>query len=126
MKISPVVIKSSPDGNVEAIRQALLERSIVGFRKYGVTTERSDLSLGDWLQHLQEELLDAAVYVQAAKSKADDTARLDFIAHGASIWQAIDNGVETWTCAYALDKRVTAATMREALDRAIKGEVDGE
>lgn len=126
MKISPVVIKSSPDGNVEAVREMLLSRSIVGLMKYGVTTERGDLSLGDWLQHLQEELLDAAVYVQAAKAKADDTARLDFIVQGASIWQVIDNGVEAWTCAYAFDKRVTAATMREALDRAIKGEVDGE
>lgn len=119
MKINPVVIKSSPDGNVEAIRQALLERSIVGFQKYGVTTERGDLSLGDWLQHLQEELLDAAVYVQAAKAQAADTARLDFIAQGASVWQVIDNGVETWTCAYGLDERVTAATMREALDLAM-------
>lgn len=114
-----VVIKSSPDGNVEAVREMLLSRSIVGLMKYGVTTERGDLSLGDWLQHLQEELLDAAVYVQAAKAQAADTARLDFIAHGASVWQVIDNGVETWTCAYGLDERVTAATMREALDLAM-------
>lgn len=114
-----VVIKRSPDGNVEAVREMLLSRSIVGLAKYGVTTERGDLSLGDWLQHLQEELLDAAVYVQAAKDQAADTARLDFIAQGASVWRVIDNGVETWTCAYGLDERVTAATMWEALDLAM-------
>lgn len=56
----------SPDRNVEAIRQSLLERSRVGFAKYGVTTERTDLELADWLRHLQEELLDAAVYIEAA------------------------------------------------------------
>jgi len=57
--------EKSPDRNVESIRQSLLERSRVGFVKYGVTTERTDLELMDWLKHLQEELLDAAVYVEA-------------------------------------------------------------
>ena len=57
----------SPDANVEAVRQMLLERSRAGLNKYGVTTERKDLSLLDWLQHLQEELCDAAVYVEAIK-----------------------------------------------------------
>ena len=36
---------------------------MAGF-KYGVTMERGDLSLIEWLTHLQEELMDAAVYVQ--------------------------------------------------------------
>jgi len=36
----------------------------VGEVKYGVTMERADLTLLEWLQHLQEELMDAAVYVQ--------------------------------------------------------------
>lgn len=40
------------------------ERGKVGKAKYGVTMERGDLDLLDWLQHLQEELMDAAVYVQ--------------------------------------------------------------
>jgi hypothetical protein len=43
---------------------------LAGFRKYGTTTERTDLSLLDWLQHLQEELLDAAVYVERLKEEA--------------------------------------------------------
>lgn len=55
----------SPDRNVEAVRQMLLGRSVVGFRKYGVTTERGDLTRAQWLRHLQEELLDASVYIQA-------------------------------------------------------------
>jgi hypothetical protein len=59
---------ASPDANVEKNRQLLLERSIVGLQKYGVTTERDDLSLDQWLQHLLEELLDAANYIQAAKN----------------------------------------------------------
>lgn len=57
----------SVDANVEAVRAALLARSQVGLEKYGVTTERTDLSPAQWLQHLQEELMDAAVYIEALK-----------------------------------------------------------
>ncbi len=56
------------DANVERVRAKLHERSQVGIAKYGVTTERGDLSLRDWLTHLQQELMDAAVYVEAALS----------------------------------------------------------
>lgn len=55
----------SLDKNVESIREKLLLRSQIGLRKYGVTTERKDIDLAGWLRHLQEELLDAAVYVEA-------------------------------------------------------------
>ena len=58
------------DANVESVRTKLLTRSRVGIAKYGVTTERADLSLRDWLKHLQEELMDAAVYAEAADLKA--------------------------------------------------------
>lgn len=76
------------DANVEAVRAKLLDRSRVGFAKYGVTTERTDLSLSDWLTHLQEELMDAAVYVEAAKRATPsaqaaeavlDKARMDWL-----------------------------------------------
>lgn len=60
------------DKNVEAVRQKLLDRSQVGVVKYGCTTERDDLSLLDWLKHLQEETLDSAVYLQAAISKLEN------------------------------------------------------
>ena len=40
------------------------KRASQGFQKYGVTMEREDLSIGEWLQHLQEELMDGAIYVE--------------------------------------------------------------
>ena len=43
------------------------ERSMAGELKYGTNMERSDLSMKEWLTHLQEELLDAAIYVQKLK-----------------------------------------------------------
>jgi len=48
----------------EQVCAKILERAKVGKRKYGVTMEREDLNLHDWLTHLQEELMDAAVYVE--------------------------------------------------------------
>ena len=64
--------ETSPDKNVEKNRELLLQRSIVGLAKYGVTTDNNPLSLRDWLQHALEETLDLANYLQAAISKLDE------------------------------------------------------
>lgn len=77
----PEVVKA-PDANVEAVRQALLDRSLHGLKKYGVTTEREDLTLLQWLQHLQEELMDATVYIEAFKRQHAHPPRL-FVQAGA-------------------------------------------
>lgn len=52
------------DANVEAVREKLRSRAALGLQKYGVTTERDDLSMLQWLIHAQEEALDLAVYLQ--------------------------------------------------------------
>jgi hypothetical protein len=57
------------DGNVEAVRKKLETRERIGFKKYGVTTERGDVDLIGWLNHLQQELMDATVYIEAAIQK---------------------------------------------------------
>jgi hypothetical protein len=54
------------DAIVEAVREDLLKRSQLGIAKYGVTLERTDLSLRDWLQHAYEECLDQANYLKRA------------------------------------------------------------
>lgn len=48
----------------DEVCKKIQQRAEVGKSKYGVTMERGDLSLVEWLTHLQEELMDAAVYVQ--------------------------------------------------------------
>jgi hypothetical protein len=53
-----------PDPVVEAVCARLLARSRMGQRKYGATLAREDLNRAEWLRHLQEELLDAALYVE--------------------------------------------------------------
>jgi len=65
-------ITKSPDSNVEKNREMLLQRSIVGLAKYGVTTDNNPLTLRAWLQHALEEALDMANYLQAAITKLDN------------------------------------------------------
>ena len=63
------------DGVVEAVRADLLRRSQVGIAKYGVTLERTDLNLRQWVQHLYEELLDAANYAKRIIIELEDAER---------------------------------------------------
>jgi hypothetical protein len=57
------------DENVQNVINQLKSRSEVGFKKYGVTTERKDIDLLGWLQHLQEELMDATIYIERLKQE---------------------------------------------------------
>jgi hypothetical protein len=57
------------DKNVEKVITQLRSREEQGMSKYGVNTERSDLSTLEWLQHLQEELMDASVYIEKLKNE---------------------------------------------------------
>jgi hypothetical protein len=64
------------DNNVNEICLEYMKRADHGFKKYGVTTERTDLDLMQWVQHLKEELMDATVYIhriqKELKEKQDD------------------------------------------------------
>ena len=57
------------DKNVEKVITQLRDREEEGLQKYGVNTEREDLSTLEWLQHLQEELMDASVYIEKLKNE---------------------------------------------------------
>jgi len=45
------------------------ERSQLGIQKYGRTLDRDDLNLIEWLNHLQEELMDATLYIEKLKQE---------------------------------------------------------
>lgn len=50
------------------VAKEILRRSKQGKKKYGVTVEKAKLSRKQWLTHLQEELMDACVYIEKLKS----------------------------------------------------------
>lgn len=55
------------DSIVDSVIDNLIHRASVGKKKYNTDLDRDDLGLVDWLTHLQEELLDAANYIEKIK-----------------------------------------------------------
>jgi hypothetical protein len=55
------------------------ERSEEGIKKYGVTLDRKDLSPLEWLTHLQEELMDATLYIERLKKELEHLDRMNKI-----------------------------------------------
>ena len=60
---------STQDTIVESVIDQFKDRSNVGIKKYGVTLDREDLTMLEWLIHLQQELMDATLYIEKLKSK---------------------------------------------------------
>lgn len=60
------------DNIVERVVSLFRSRSERGIEKYGTTLDKNELSNREWLQHLQEELMDAALYVEKLKSIIDE------------------------------------------------------
>jgi len=48
----------------EKVKSIIDERAERGASKYGVTMERDDLTVREWIRHTQEELLDATIYLE--------------------------------------------------------------
>jgi len=55
------------DPVVERVVDKFISRSDVGFKKYGITMDQDQSRIFEWLNHLQEELMDAVLYLQKAK-----------------------------------------------------------
>ena len=62
------------DPVVERVVEKFVGRSDVGFEKYGVTLEDDPSEMLEWLNHLQEELMDAVLYLQKAKEQHEATS----------------------------------------------------
>ena len=58
----------STDSIVNTVVQRFIQRSEFGQKKYGVTLDRTDLKTPDWIQHMQEELMDAILYLEKLKT----------------------------------------------------------
>jgi len=52
---------------VQEVKEMYEERSQIGINKYGTTLENSTQDIEEFIQHLQEELMDATLYLQKIK-----------------------------------------------------------
>ena len=57
------------DSIVKRVIDSFKKRSERGLEKYGTTLDRNDLTHLEWLQHLQEELMDATLYIEKLKDE---------------------------------------------------------
>jgi hypothetical protein len=86
------------DPIIKQVVEKFVERSNTGFKKYGVTLQDDDSPLNVWLNHLQEELMDAVNYIEKLKSTLTD----EIIEYEARQWRESDDGHmldldEMWT-----------------------------
>ena len=59
--------KMQKDEIVESVINEFKSRSERGIKKYGTTLQENELSPLEWLKHLQEELMDAVLYLEKVK-----------------------------------------------------------
>ena len=60
------------DKIIEQVVNKIKSRSDVGYKKYGITLADDNQPLDVWLQHLQEELMDAVNYLEKARAVLRD------------------------------------------------------
>jgi len=56
------------DPIIKSVVEKFVQRSNVGYKKYGVTLQEDEGNALVWLDHLQEELMDAINYIEKLKS----------------------------------------------------------
>jgi len=55
------------DEVIKSVVKKFINRSDVGYKKYGVTLHQDNQPLDTWLQHIQEELMDAVNYIEKTR-----------------------------------------------------------
>jgi len=68
-KLELIISPESTDSVVFSIVSKFIQRSEIGKAKYGTTLDRTDLSILDWIQHAQEEHMDAILYLEKLKQE---------------------------------------------------------
>jgi hypothetical protein len=66
-KVDTIDLPLETDSVVRSVLHKFIERSSFGKKKYGTDLDRDDLSMLDWIQHTQEELMDATLYLEKLK-----------------------------------------------------------
>ena len=60
----------------ERVIAEITNRAERGLNKYGVSMERGDLSVAEWLQHAKEEALDLSIYLERLIDTAQNIIKI--------------------------------------------------
>ena len=63
----------APTGIEKAVCEDIARRQALGIAKYGQTVAENPLELREWVNHIYEELLDAAIYAKRILAELDRT-----------------------------------------------------
>ena len=63
------------DKIVESVINKFNERSEAGIKKYNTTLDKNLLTFDEWMTHLQEELMDATLYLEKIKKLGINNAK---------------------------------------------------
>ncbi len=55
------------DSIVSSVIEKYKDRANLGQTKYGTNLDRTDLNAKDWIEYLQQELMDATLYLEKLK-----------------------------------------------------------
>lgn len=97
------------DKHVYSVIQKIKTRSETGLKKYGVTLERDDLSLCDWLEHAQQEAMDLANYLEVIMHTMTDKTTIDAVV-------VLRDKIERNEAITADDRRVFLAALNRILN----------
>jgi hypothetical protein len=70
-------MKEIKDSIVASVIEKYIYRSEAGIEKYGTTLERNLLTFDEWMTHLQQELMDATLYIEKIKKLGINNAKLN-------------------------------------------------
>ena len=60
------------DPIIQKVVEKFISRSDVGYNKYKVTLDQDSKSINEWLNNIQEELMDAVNYIEKLKAVLAD------------------------------------------------------
>lgn len=66
------ITHDNTDSVVFSVIEQFKQRADLGMKKYGTNLDRSDLSILEWIQHAQEEHMDAILYLEKMKQNEQD------------------------------------------------------
>lgn len=66
-EIHMLISNKEVDSVVFSVIEKFKSRAEFGMKKYGKNLDRDDLSVLDWIQHAQEEHMDAILYLEKLK-----------------------------------------------------------
>ena len=69
------------DPIIQKVVEKFISRSDVGFDKYKVTLDEDSKSINEWLENIQEELMDAVNYIEKLKSILTDDLQEALLKH---------------------------------------------